>query len=84
MRLLSSFVLVRPSAPEKVRASGLVIPDASHAKPEQGTVVESGPGCEVDPGDVVLFSKYTGATIRVGEEDLLMVPYHDIFAVVER
>jgi chaperonin GroES len=82
MRLLHTFVLIRPSSPEKVRASGLVIPDTAHERPSRGEVVGVADESELAEGDTVLFSKYAGTAIEVEGEALLMVPEHDIFAVI--
>jgi len=71
-----------------------VIPDSAAEKPEQGEVVAVGPGrrddkgelipMEVKAGDLVLFGKYAGQTIKVDGEELLVMREDDVMGVVER
>lgn len=73
-------------------ASGLVIPDSAKEKPQEGTVVAVGPGriddkgnrvpVDVVEGDVVLYSKYGGTEVKVGNEEYLVLSARDVLAVV--
>ncbi|WP_423299012.1 co-chaperone GroES [Glutamicibacter nicotianae] len=73
-------------------ASGLVIPDSAKEKPQEGTVVAVGPGrvddngnripLDVAEGDVVLYSKYGGTEVKVGNEEYLVLSARDVLAVV--
>ncbi len=73
-------------------ASGLVIPDSAKEKPQEGTVVAVGPGriddkgnrvpVDVAEGDVVLYSKYGGTEVKVGNEEYLVLSARDVLAVV--
>lgn len=73
-------------------ASGLVIPDSAKEKPQEGTVVAVGPGriddngnripLDVAKGDVVLYSKYGGTEVKVGNEEYLVLSARDVLAVV--
>ena len=75
-------------------ASGLVIPDSAKEKPQEGTVVAVGPGriddkgnrvpVDVAEGDVVLYSKYGGTEVKVGNEEYLVLSARDVLAVVVR
>jgi chaperonin GroES len=82
-------VLVRPKREsETTTASGFILTKLEDEKPSEGVVVAVGPGIvfpngtklEIDlkPGDRVFYSKYSGAEF----EDLLILPYKDIFAVI--
>jgi len=74
-------------------ASGIVIPDAAAEKPDQGEVLAVGPGKRNDKGEVlamnvkvgdrVLFGKYSGQTVKVMGDELLVMKEEDLFAVVE-
>ncbi len=88
---LGDRVVVRPEAAEEKTASGLYIPDAAKEKPQRGKVVSVGPGrvengtkidMTVKPDDVVLYGKYAGTEINVGEEDLLIMRETDILGIV--
>lgn len=73
-------------------ASGLVIPDSAKEKPQEGTVVAVGPGriddngnripLDVAEGDVVMYSKYGGTEVKVGNEEYLVLSARDVLAVV--
>ncbi|MGO2053272.1 co-chaperone GroES [Arthrobacter sp. MYb211] len=73
-------------------ASGLVIPDSAKEKPQEGTVVAVGLGrvddngnripLDVAEGDVVLYSKYGGTEVKVGNEEYLVLSARDVLAVV--
>ena len=63
-------------------------------KPDQGEVLAVGPGKRNDkgdfialnckPGDRVLFGKYSGQTVKVDGDELLVMREEDLFAVVEK
>jgi len=88
---LEDRILVRPSEPEEVTASGLVIPDTAKEKPQEGEVLAVGPGrrsentgeiipLDVGVGDTVIYSKYGGTEIRLDGEDLLILNGRDVLA----
>jgi chaperonin GroES len=70
-----------------------VIPDTAAEKPNQGEVVAVGPGARLDngeiravavqPGDRILFGKYSPNEITVEGEELLIIREADILAVIE-
>ncbi|MCD0494077.1 co-chaperone GroES [Chromobacterium violaceum] len=80
---------------EKVRqtASGIVIPDSAAEKPEQGEVLAVGPGkrlpdgtllpMQVQVGDLVLFGKYGGQSVKLNDQEYLVLREEDVFGVVE-
>lgn len=56
-------VLVQPAAAEERTSFGIIIPDSTKEKPEQGTVVAVGPGKKTDEGKVVPLSVTVGDRI---------------------
>jgi chaperonin GroES len=78
---------------ERKTASGIVIPDTAAEKPDQGEVKAVGTGkvlengavrpLDVKVGDKVLFGKYSGQTVKVEGEELLVVREEDIMGVIE-
>ncbi len=86
-------VVVRPVREEEVLASGLVIPDTAKDKPQQGEVVGVGPGriddsgkripLEVQIGDRILFGRYAGNEIKLGNDEYLVLKESDILAKLE-
>ena len=76
-----------------VTSFGIVIPDSSKEKPEQGTVVAVGPGkrgddnelvpLSVNVGDRVMFSKYGFDEIKVDGVEYLILPESSILAIIQ-
>ena len=93
IRPLHDRVVVKRLEEERKTASGIVIPDAAAEKPDQGEVIAVGNGkilesgsvrpLEVKVGDKVLFGKYSGQTVKVQGEELLVMREEDIMGVVE-
>jgi len=93
IRPLHDRVIVKRLDQERKTASGIVIPDNAAEKPDQGEIMAVGPGkrddngkivpLDVKVGDKVLFGKYSGQTVKVEGEELLVMREEDLFAVVE-
>ncbi|CAM5781934.1 co-chaperone GroES [Ottowia pentelensis] len=93
LRPLADRVIVKRLENETKTASGIVIPDNAAEKPDQGEVLAVGPGrmdedgdrikMDVKVGDRVLFGKYSGQTVKVDGDELLVMKEDDLFAVVE-
>ncbi|HEU0201810.1 MAG TPA: co-chaperone GroES [Burkholderiaceae bacterium] len=86
-------VVVKRVAEERRTAAGIVIPDTAGEKPEQGEVIAVGPGKRLDSGEIrkpdvrvgdkVLFGKYAGTTVKIKDEELLVMREDDIVGVLE-
>lgn len=93
IRPLHDRVIVRRLEEEKMSPGGIVIPDSAKEKPIQGEITAIGKGkiseagdvtpLDVKVGDRVLFGKYSGTEVKVGEEELLVMREEDIMGVVE-
>jgi chaperonin GroES len=94
IRPLHDRVIVKRLEEERKTASGIVIPDTAAEKPDQGEVIAVGPGKRNDKGDLiamdvkvgdrVLFGKYSGQTVKVEGEELLVMREEDIMGVIEK
>ena len=94
LRPLADRVIVKRVESETKTASGIVIPDNAAEKPDQGEVLAVGPGKRNDKGELaaltvkvgdrVLFGKYSGQTVKVDGDELLVMKEDDLFAVVEK
>ena len=70
-----------------------MLPGSATEKPAQGEVLAVGPGkrlengdtqpVDVKVGDVVVFGKYSSNTVKVGDEELLILNESEIFGVIE-
>jgi chaperonin GroES len=93
IRPLHDRVIVKRLDEEKKTASGIVIPDTAAEKPDQGEVMSVGRGkrsdegelvpLDVKVGDRILFGKYSGQTVTVKGDELLVMREDDILGVVE-
>ena len=93
LRPLHDRVIVKRLENETKTASGIVIPDNAAEKPDQGEVLAVGPGkknedgkvspVDLKVGDKVLFGKYSGTTVKVEGDELLVLREEDIMAVVQ-
>jgi chaperonin GroES len=84
-------VLKQLEAEEKTK-SGIVLPGTAKEKPQEAEVVAVGPGGVVDGKDVVMqvevgqkviYSKYSGTDVKLGDDEFVIVKQSDILAVVE-
>ncbi|APD06515.1 10 kDa chaperonin [Flavobacteriaceae bacterium UJ101] len=84
---LADRVVIEPQAAETKTASGIIIPDNSKEKPQQGKIIAVGPGKKDEPmtvkeGDVVLYGKYSGTELNWQGNDLLIMKESDILAII--
>ncbi|MEN3276008.1 MAG: chaperonin GroES [Massilia sp.] len=94
LRPLHDRIIVKRLDQETKTASGIVLPEAAAEKPDQGKVLAVGNGkiledgkvraLDVKVGDIVLFGKYSGQTVKVSGEEVLVMREEDIMAIVEQ
>ncbi|GIR48107.1 MAG: 10 kDa chaperonin [Burkholderiaceae bacterium] len=94
LRPLHDRVVVKRLDNERTTASGIVIPDNAAEKPDQGEVVAVGNGkiledgktkpVDVKVGEKILFGKYSGQTVKVDGDELLVLREDDIMAIIEK
>ena len=86
-------VLVKRQEQSRTTASGLILPDASKEKMNQGTVVAVGSGnlddevntqaLEVKEGDTIVFGKYSGSTIQdENGDEVLILKEKEILGII--
>lgn len=93
IRPLQDRVVVKRKEEETTTQGGIVLPGSATEKPAQGEVVAVGPGRTLDNGEVravdlkvgdrVVFGKYASNTVKIGEDELLILNESEIFGVVE-
>ena len=84
---LADRVLINPAKAEEKTVAGIIIPDTAKEKPLKGEVVAVGEGTKdekmvLKAGDTVLFGKYAGTEIEVGEEKYLIMSQSDVLAIL--
>ena len=86
-------ILIKPLDAETVTKSGIVIPEAAQEKPIQGRVLAVGTGkvteegqtvpLVVKEGDTVMYGKYSGQTVKIDNEEHVILKEDDVMAIVE-
>jgi chaperonin GroES len=92
IRPLQDRVLVRRAKEETKSAGGIILTGSAQEKPSEGEIVAVGNGKKLDngstqpmdvkAGDKVLFGKFAGSEVKVGDEDLLMMTENDIMGII--
>jgi len=93
IRPLHDRVVIKRMEEETTSPGGIVIPDSAAEKPIRGEVIAVGKGKILENGDVrpldlktgdrILFGKYSGTEVKVGDEDYLVMREDDVMAVIE-
>lgn len=90
---LADRVLVKPIDADEIKKSGIIIPDTAKEKPQEGEVIEVGPGrtedgklisLDVTKGDRILYGKYSGTEVSIDDEELLIMRESDILAKLSK
>lgn len=88
---LAGYVLVEPAEAEAQTATGIILPSSSEEKPQHGTVLACGAevqvdgvkiACPVKKGDQVLYKKWGGNEIKVGDTEYQLLKFEDILATI--
>ena len=90
---LNDRVLVKRMEEVQITKGGIVIPDTAKEKPIEGKVIAVGPGKLLDDGkraapsvkkgDTILYAKYGGSEVKVGDKEFLIMRESDVLAKVE-
>lgn len=93
IRPLNDRVVIKRMEAEEKTASGIVLPGNASEKPDMGEVVAVGDGKVLDSGnrqpmtvkvgDKVIFGKYSGQTVKVDGDELLVMREEDVMGIVE-
>ena len=90
--LYDRIVVKRIEEQETVRG-GIIIPDSAKEKPQKGEVVAVGKGkrledgkvipLDVQPGDQILFGKYSGSDIQLDGEEYLIMREDEVLGILD-
>jgi len=85
-------VLIKPLQAEEKTAGGILLPDSAKEKPQIGEVMAIGAGhitpegktlpMVVKVGQKVMYKKWGGNEVKVGNEEWMLVEQKDILAIV--
>lgn len=92
IRPLFDNVLIKPLEAQERTSSGIILPDSAKEKPQIGEVMAIGEGhtnpegkiipVKVKVGQKVMYKKWGGDGIKVGDEEWTIVGEKEILAVV--
>src|SRR5205823_3291507 len=92
LRPLHDRVLVRRLDEQDGKHGSLFIPDTAKEKPQEGKVVAVGTGkvtedgkrlpLAVKEGDRILFGKYSGSEVKLGEQEYLIMKEEDVLGIL--
>ncbi|MER3404654.1 MAG: co-chaperone GroES [Chloroflexota bacterium] len=93
LRPLHDRVVIRRIEEQEQKVGTLYIPDTAKEKPQEGEVIAVGDGriledgkrmpLDLKVGDRVLFGKYSGTEVKLGDEEFLIMRESDVLGVVE-
>ncbi len=93
LRPLHDRIIIKRVEEETTTAGGIVLPGSATEKPSRGKVIAVGNGkildngqvkaLDVKVGDEVLFGKYSGSEVKVGDDEYIVMREDEIMAVVE-
>ena len=86
-------LLVKRFNEEEKTKGGIIVPDSAKEKPAQGEVISCGGGrvsdsgkvtpLSVKKGDKVLFGKYSGTEVKLGNEEYLIMREDDVLGIIQ-
>src|SRR4030095_13862679 len=92
LRPLHDRVLIRRVEEQETVKGGIIIPDTAKEKSQEGDVGALGAGkilengfhrpLDVKEGDRILFGKYSGAEVRIAEQDYLILREDEIIGIL--
>ncbi|MCL2753275.1 MAG: co-chaperone GroES [Defluviitaleaceae bacterium] len=92
LKPIADRVVLKQLDAEETTKSGIILAAKSQEKPQEAEVVAVGPGgmvdgkeikMEVQVGDKVIYSKYAGTEVKLGDDQYIVVKHHDILAIVQ-
>ncbi len=83
LKPLGKRVIIKKVEAEEKTASGIVLPSQAKEKPQLAEVLAIGSEItDIKVGDKVVFKKFVGTEIKVDGEELIIVDFNDILAVM--
>ncbi len=88
---LGNRIVVKRDESSNVTKGGIVLPDGAKERPSRGKVLSVGPGRMVDgqlqamnvkAGDLVLFGKYAGNDVTLGDVEVVIMNEEDVLGTL--
>lgn len=87
----AGYLLIEPVEKETKTASGIYLPDSAEEKPQKGKVLAVGADEITDSGakktspakvgDIVIYKKWGGNEVKIGNKEYLFSKFEDVLAV---
>ncbi|MDP3994830.1 MAG: co-chaperone GroES [bacterium] len=87
----AGYILIEPLEKEVKTSSGIYLPDTASEKPQKGKVLAVGADDVTDSGkmrkppvkvgDIVIYKKWGGNEVKIGNVEYLFVKFEDVLAV---
>jgi chaperonin GroES len=92
LKPLGDRLVIEPLEQQEQTASGIFLPETAKEKPQEGKVIDAGPGArkesgeritmDVNVGDTVLYAKYSGTNVKLNGKEYLILKENDVLAIV--
>ena len=93
LKPLGDKIIIQVLAGKEKTKGGIILPDSAQEKPQEAKVLAIGTGKvlgngkvvkpDVKVGDTVLFGKYAGSEVKLGSDEVLILPQDDVLAVIK-
>jgi chaperonin GroES len=86
LKPMTGYVLVEPAEKDAITKSGIVLPIDQSEKPQYGKVLAVGAkgkddaNLDLKTGDQVVYKKWGGNEVKIGETEYQFLKYEDILA----
>ena len=94
LKPLGDRIIAKATSAEEVTKGGIVLPDTAQEKPQEGEVIAVGPGkvldsgkmmpMDVKVGDKIIYGKYGGTEVKVGDEEYIILRQDDVLAILDK
>ena len=93
LRPLHDRILIKRLEEGDAKHGSIIIPDTAKEKPQEGKVIAVGNGkvtddgkrlpLDVKAGDRVLFGKYSGSEVKIGDDEYLILREEDVLGILD-
>lgn len=88
---LAGYILIEPTQAQKQTAGGIYLPTSNEERPQTGTVLSVGDAVMIEgkevaspvkKGDVVIYKKWGGNEVKIGDIEYQLMKFEDVMAKV--
>lgn len=88
---LAGYVFIEPTQAQRQTATGIYLPTSTEERPQTGTVIAVGDAVMIEgkevaspvkKGDVVIYKKWGGNEVKIGDVEYQLMKFEDVMAKV--